>query len=108
MNVSQNRNVFQSKLGELVEGVPTGERVVDRVDLDGHVAEGNRRDGEVPGRYSVKDRHVEQMIVGFAKRTERAAVNTYFRKREARKITYKSGGQSDADREITSCAGSAI
>ncbi|MFY0383419.1 RNA-directed DNA polymerase, partial [Bacillus sp. YIM B13582] len=46
------------------------------------------------GRYGFKERNVEgQMVVDFAKRMEMAVVNTYFKKKEDHRVTYKSGGR---------------
>ena len=46
------------------------------------------------GRYGVKERNAEgQMIVDFAKRMDMTVVNTYFKKREKHRVTYKSGGR---------------
>ncbi|KAF7698330.1 hypothetical protein HF521_004840, partial [Silurus meridionalis] len=46
------------------------------------------------GRYGFKGRNVEgQMVVDFAKRMEMAVVNTYFKKKEDHRVTYKSGGR---------------
>ena len=47
------------------------------------------------GRYGDKARNAEgQMLVDFATRMEMAVVNTYFKKREEHRVTYKSGGRS--------------
>lgn len=46
------------------------------------------------GRYGVKERNVEgQMVVDFVKIKEMSAVNIYFKKTEARRVMYKSGGR---------------
>ncbi|KAI5105022.1 hypothetical protein C0J45_4694 [Silurus meridionalis] len=46
------------------------------------------------GGYGLKERNVEgQMVVDFAKRMEMAVVNTYFKKKEEHRVTYKSGGR---------------
>ncbi|KAK3569029.1 hypothetical protein QTP86_021562 [Hemibagrus guttatus] len=85
---------FWSELDEVMESIPTGERVVIGADFNGHVGEGNRGDEEVMGKFGVKDRNLEgQMVVDFAKRMDMGVVNTYFQKREEHRVTYKSGGR---------------
>ncbi|KAK3511055.1 hypothetical protein QTP70_029373, partial [Hemibagrus guttatus] len=83
-----------SELDEVMESIPTGERVVIGADFNGHVGEGNRGDEEVMDKFGVKERNLEgQMVVDFAKRMDMAVVNTYFQKREEHRVTYKSGGR---------------
>ena len=85
---------FWSELDEVVESVSKDERVVIGADFNGHVGEGNKEDEEVMGRYGLNKRNVEgQMVVEFAKRMEMAVVNTYFKKKEEHRVTYKSGGK---------------
>ncbi|KAI5102804.1 gastrula zinc finger protein XlCGF28.1-like [Silurus meridionalis] len=44
--------------------------------------------------YAPQERNVEgQMVVDFAKRMEMAVVNTYFKKKEDHRVTYRSGGR---------------
>ncbi|KAK3513085.1 hypothetical protein QTP70_000977 [Hemibagrus guttatus] len=86
---------FWSELDEVMESIPTGERVVIGLDFNRHVGEGNRGDEEVMGKFGVKERNLEgQMVVDFAKRMDMAVVNTCFQKREEHRVTYKSGGRS--------------
>ncbi|KAK3529834.1 hypothetical protein QTP86_007200 [Hemibagrus guttatus] len=86
---------FLSELDEVMESIPTGERVVIGADFNGHVGEGNTGDEEVMGKFGVKERNLEgQMVVDFAKRMDMGVVNTYFQKREEHRVTYKSGGRS--------------
>ena len=48
-------------------------------------------DENVMGRYGDKARNAEgQMLVDFATRMEMAVMNTYFKKREEHRVTYKS------------------
>ncbi|KAK3534513.1 hypothetical protein QTP86_016589 [Hemibagrus guttatus] len=88
----EEKERFWSELDEVMESIPTGERVVIGADFNGHVGEGNTGDEEVMGKFGVKERNLEgQMVVDFAKRMDMAVVNTYFQKREEHRVTYKSG-----------------
>ncbi|KAK3574312.1 hypothetical protein QTP86_004345 [Hemibagrus guttatus] len=90
----EEKERFWSELDEVMESIPTGEKVVIGADLNGHVGEGNTGDEEVMGKFGVKERNLEgQMVVDFAKRMDMAVVNTYFQKREEHRVTYKSGGR---------------
>ncbi|KAK3545192.1 hypothetical protein QTP70_001788 [Hemibagrus guttatus] len=91
----EEKERFWSELDEVMESIPTGERVVIGADFNGHVGEGNTGDEEVMGKFGVKERNLEgQMVVDFAKRMDMAVVNSYFQKREEHRVTYKSGGRS--------------
>ncbi|KAK3564250.1 hypothetical protein QTP86_011970 [Hemibagrus guttatus] len=93
----EEKERFWSELDEVMESIPTGERVVIGADFNGHVGEGNTGDEEVMGKFGVRERNLEgQMVVDFAKRMDMwmAVVNTYFQKWEEHRLTYKSGGRS--------------
>ncbi|KAK3513513.1 hypothetical protein QTP70_015480, partial [Hemibagrus guttatus] len=88
----EEKERFWSELDEVMESIPTGERVVIGADFNGHVGEGHRGDEEVMGKFGVKERNLEgQMVVEFAKRMEIAVLNTYFL---LTRVTYRSGGRS--------------
>ncbi|KAK3512251.1 hypothetical protein QTP70_002289 [Hemibagrus guttatus] len=90
----EEKERFWSELDEVMESIPTGERVVIGADFNGHVGEGNRGDEEVMGKFGVKERNLEgPMVVDFSKRMDMAVVNTYFQKRKEHRVTYKSGGR---------------
>ncbi|KAK3561661.1 hypothetical protein QTP86_012493 [Hemibagrus guttatus] len=90
----EEKERFWSELDEVMESIPTGERVVMGADFNGHVGEGNTGDEEVMGKFGVKERNFEgQMVVDFAKRMDMGVVNTYFQKREEHRVTYKSGAR---------------
>ncbi|KAK3533100.1 hypothetical protein QTP70_006778 [Hemibagrus guttatus] len=90
----EEKERFWSELDEVMESIPTGERVVIGADFNGHVGEGNTGDEEAMGKFGVKERNLEgQMVVDFAKRMGMAVVNSYFQKMEEHRVTYKSGGR---------------
>ncbi|KAK3542806.1 hypothetical protein QTP70_003007 [Hemibagrus guttatus] len=90
----EEKERFWSELDEVIESIPTGERVVIGANFNGHVGEGNTGDEEVMGKFGVERNLEGQMVVNFAKRMDMAVVNTYFQKREEHRVTYKSGGRS--------------
>ena len=92
--LKEEKDKLWTDLDEVVESIPKEERLVIGADFNGH-HEGNRGDENVMGRYGDKARNAEgQMLVDFATRMEMAVVNTYFKKREEHRVTYKSGGRS--------------
>ena len=91
----EEKNHFWEDLDEFIESVSKQERIVLGADLNGHVGEGNIGYEEIMGRYGAGTRNKEgSMIVDFAKRMDLAIVNTYFKKKDEHRVTYKSGGKS--------------
>ena len=91
----EEKEKFWRDMDSTIMRIPRGERSIIGADLNGHVGEGNRGDEEVMGRYGYGRRNEEgQGIVDFAKRAEMAVLNTYFRKGEEQRVTYRSGGRS--------------
>ena len=71
------------------------ERIVLGADLNGHVDEGNIGDEEIMGRYGAGTRNREgSMVMDFAKRMDFVIVNTYFKKKDEHRVTYKCGNKS--------------
>ncbi|KAK3542975.1 hypothetical protein QTP70_008094, partial [Hemibagrus guttatus] len=94
----EEKERFWSELDEVMESIPTGERVVIGADFNGHVAEGNRGDEEVMGKFGVKERNLEEhMVVDFAKRMDMAVVNTYFQKREEHRVVLPDDWETTAE-----------
>ena len=91
----EEKNDFWEDLDGLIESISTEERIVLGADLNGHVGEGNIGDEEIMGRYGAGTRNKEgSMVVDFGKRMDLAIVNTYFKKKDEHRVTYKSGGKS--------------
>ena len=91
----QEKNDFWEDLDGLIESISTEERIVLGADLNGHVGEGNIGDGKIMGRYGAGTRNKEgSMVVDFGKRMDLVIVNTYFKKKDEHRVTYKSGGKS--------------
>ena len=82
----------------MIKIISKEKRIVFCADLNGHVGEGNIGDEEIMGRYGAGTRNKEGlMVVEFEKRMDLAIVNTYFKKKDEHKVTYKSGGKSTQD-----------
>ena len=79
----------------MIESVSKQERIVLCADLNGYVGEGNIGNEEIMGRYGAGTRNKEgSMVVNFAKRMNLAIVNTYFKKKDEHRVTYKSRNKS--------------
>ena len=79
----------------MIESISKEERIVLGADLNGHVGEGNIGDEEIMGRYAAGTRNKEgSMVVDFGKRMNLAIVNTYFKKKDEHRATYKRGEKS--------------
>ena len=86
---------FWQDLHGLIENVSKQERIVLGSDLNGHVGEENIGDEEIMGRYGAGTRNKEgSMVVDFANSMDLAIVNTYFKKKDQHRVTYKSDGKS--------------
>ena len=91
----EEKNDFWQDLDGLIESVSKQERIVLGADLNGHVGEGKIGDEEIMGRYGAGTRNKEGlMIVDFAKRIDLSLINTYFKRKDDHKVTYKSGEKS--------------
>ena len=91
----EEKNDFWEDLDGLIESISKQERIVLGADLNGHVGEGNIGDEEIMGRYGAGTKNKEgSMVVDFGKRMDLAILNTYFKKKDEHRVTYKSGGKS--------------
>ena len=99
------KNDFWENLDGLKEStcISKKERIVLGADLNGHVGEGNIGDEKIMGRYGAGTRNKEgSMVVDFGKRMDLAIVNTYFKKKDEYRVTYKSVEKTT--KEIMLCA----
>ena len=91
----EEKNDFWEDLDGLIESVSKKERIVLDADLNGHVGKGNIGDEDIMGGFGARTRNKEgSMVVDFGKRMDLAIVNTYFKKEDKHKVTYKSGRKS--------------
>ena len=94
-NSMEKKNDFWEDLDGLIESLSKQERIVLGLDLIGHAVEESIGDEKIMGRYGDGTRNRERsMIVDFVKRMDLAIVNTYFKKKDKHRVTYKSGGKS--------------
>ena len=94
-NSMEEKNDFWEDLDGLIESVLKEERIVLGADLNRHVGKGNTGNEEIMGRYGAGTRNKEgSIVVDFGKIINLAIVNTYFKKKDEYRVTYKSGGKS--------------
>ena len=94
-NSMEKKNDFWEDLDGSIESISKEERIVLGADLNGNVGEGNIGDEEIMERYGAGTRNKEgSMVVDFGKRMDLAIVNTYFKKKDEHRVTYKSGRKS--------------
>ena len=94
-NSMEEKNDFWEYLDGLIKSISKEERIVFGADLNGHVGEGNIGDEEIMGRYGAGTRNKKgSMVVDFGKRMDLAILNTYFKKKDEHRVTYKGGGKS--------------
>ena len=93
-NSMEEKNDFWDDLDGLIESVSKQKRIVLGADLNGNVGKGNIGDEKIMGRYGAGTKNKERsMVVNFAKRIDLVIVNTYFKKKDEHRMTYKSGGK---------------
>ena len=94
-NSMEEKKDFWEDLYGLIESVSKEEKIALGADLNGHVGEENIGDEEIMGRYGAGTRNKERlMVVDFGKRMDLTIVNTYFKKKDEHRVTYKGGGKS--------------
>ena len=93
-NSMEEKNDFWEDLYGLIESISKEQKIVFGADLNGYVGEGNIGDEEIMGRYGAGIRNKEgSMVMDFGKRIDLAIVNSYFKKKDEHRVTYKSGGK---------------
>ena len=93
-NSMEEKNDFWKDLDELIKSISKEKKIVLGADLKGHMGEENIGDEDIMGRYGTGTRNKEgSRVVDFGKRMDLAIVNTYFKKKDEHRVTYKSGGK---------------
>ena len=94
-NSIEEKNKFGQDLDGLIKFVSKQGKIALNADLNGHVSEGSIGDEEIMGRYGAGTRNEKgRMLMDFLKRMDLAIINTYFKKKDKHRVTYKSGGKS--------------
>ena len=88
------KNHFWEDLDGLIESVSKQERIVLGADFNGHLGKGNIGNEKIIRSYGAGTRNKEgSIVVDFGKRIDLAIFNTYFKKKDEHRVTYKSGGK---------------
>ena len=94
-NSMEEKNDFWRDLDGLIKSVSKEERTVLGADLNDMWAQETYGYKKIMGRYGGGTRNKKgSMVVNFAKRMNLAIVNTYFKKKDQHRMTYKNGGKS--------------
>ena len=94
-NSMEEKNDFWEDLDGLIESVSKQERIVLGEELNEYVDQENIGDEEIMGRHGAGTRNKEgSMVVDCGKRMDLAIINTYFKKKDEHRVTYKSGEKS--------------
>ena len=98
-----NKEGFTKDLKCMINNIPEGEKVIIGADLNAHLGEGGEGYRRIHGGEGYGKRNAEgQKALKSLEGLDMAVVNTFFKKREKQKITYKSGpGQSQIDFIVT-------
>ena len=90
-NSMEEKNDFWKDLDGLIESISKEERIVLGSYRNGHVDKENIGNEVIMGRYGAGTRNKEgSVVVDFGKRIDLALVNTYFKKKDEHRVTYKS------------------
>ncbi|KAK3545219.1 hypothetical protein QTP70_002066 [Hemibagrus guttatus] len=101
----EEKQRFWSELDEVMESIPTSERVVIGADFNGHVGEGNTGDEEVMGKFGVKERNLEgqmklrQALGGQVVLPDDWETTTEVIRETGRKVLGVSSGRRKEDKE---------
>ena len=93
---AKEKEEFWRQLDSLMGSVAEDERIVLGGDLNGHIGQENANIQRVHGGWGVGERNEEgEQIINFSMAFGLVIVNTFFKKKEAQMLTYKSGNIHD-------------
>ncbi|KAI5720850.1 hypothetical protein M8J77_012470 [Diaphorina citri] len=92
----EEKEAFWREVEQEVTSIPSNERIIFGGDLNGHIGKGNTEETErIRGIWGTGTENEEgTKILDFALASDLAILNTYFQKKEALYITYKSGNRT--------------